>query len=76
MQSLVLLLFVVGIILLTTGYQKKMLEDTLSSSNEKIIEYRFIPRSIYDEQLGQPTTSASFEDMFKRQNIFTSNYGI
>lgn len=75
MKSLVLFLFVIGIVLLTTGYQKKMLKENLTNT-EKVVEYRFIPRSIYDDQLGSPTTTASFEDMFQRQNIFTSNYGV
>ena len=75
MKSLILFLFVIGIILLTTGYQKKMLKETLTTT-EKIIEYRFIPRNIYDEQLGSPTTTSSFNDMFQKQNIFTSNYGV
>jgi len=34
------------------------------------IEYRFIPRSIYDEQLGEPQVSNSFADMFERQDVF------
>lgn len=67
MRSLVLFLFVIGIILLTTGYQKKMLK---THEIQTRIEYRFIPRSIYDEQLGEPQVSNSFTDMFERQDVF------
>ena len=67
MRSLVLFLFVVGIIMLTTGYQKKMLK---THEIQTRIEYRFIPRSIYEEQLGEPETASSFADMFEKQHVF------
>jgi hypothetical protein len=42
---------------------------------EKIIEYRFIPRSIYDEQMNSTQLTKSFSDMFEKQDIFmTSPY--
>jgi len=72
MKSLVLLLFVIGIVMLTTGYQRKMLK---TYEIEKQVEYRFIPRSIYDQQMSAPTVTKSFSDMFERQPIFmTSPY--
>lgn len=72
MKSLVLLLFVIGVIMLTTGYQKQLLK---SYEIEKQVEYRFIPRSIYEEQLGQPTVTKSFAEMFERKPVFmTSPY--
>lgn len=69
MRSLVLFLFVIGIIMLTTGYQKKMLK---THEIQTRVEYRFIPRSIYEEQLGEPETASSFADMFERQDVFRS----
>ena len=69
MKSLILFIFVIGVILLTTGYQKKMLK---THEIEKQIEYRFIPRSIYEEQIGNPTVSQSFADMFEKQDVFVS----
>lgn len=72
MKSLVIFIFVVGLIMLTTGYQKKLAKTV---EIQKEIEYRFIPRSIYEEQMGQPTVSQSFADMFEKQDIFmTSPY--
>lgn len=70
MKSLVLLLFVIGIIMLTTGYQKQLLK---TYEIERQVEHRFIPRSIYDEQMGAPTVTKSFSDMFERQPIFMSS---
>lgn len=66
MKSFVILLFVIGIVMSAVGYQKSLMREY---EIEKHIEYRFIPRSIYDEQLGQPTLTPSFEDMFERPNM-------
>jgi hypothetical protein len=72
MKSIILFLFVVGIILITTTQQKKAMENI---KTEKIIEYRFIPRSIYDEQMNSTQLTKSFADMFEKQDIFmTSPY--
>ena len=72
MKSIILFLFVVGIILITTTQQKKVMENM---KTEKIIEYRFIPRSIYDEQMNSTQLTKSFTDMFEKQDIFmTSPY--
>lgn len=67
MQSLVLFLFVIGIVMLTTGYQQKLLK---THEIQTRVEYRFIPRSIYDEQLGEPNVQTSFSDMFEKQDVF------
>lgn len=72
MKSIILFLFVVGIILITTTQQKKAIDNL---KTEKIIEYRFIPRSIYDEQLDSTQLTQSFQDMFRKQDVFmTSPY--
>lgn len=49
--------------MLTTGYQKQLVRQI---EVQKEIEYRFIPRSIYEEQMGQPQVSQSFADMFEK----------
>lgn len=61
-----MLFFVVGIVMLSLGYQKKILTNT---QTEKVIEYRYIPRSIYDEQLSPYNLQQTFHDMFKKDNI-------
>lgn len=70
MKSIILFLFVVGIILITTTQQKKAIENV---KTEKIIEYRFIPRSIYDEQMNSTQLTKSFTDMFEKQDIFMNS---
>ena len=48
MKSIVLFFFVIGLVMLTIGYQRKILTNTKTNT---VVEYRYIPRSIYDEQL-------------------------
>ena len=45
MQSLVLVLLVLGLIMMALGYQKKLLTNM---ETKTVVEYRFIPRSIYE----------------------------
>jgi hypothetical protein len=70
MKSIILFLFVVGIILITTTQQKKTIDNM---KIEKVIEYRFIPRSIYDEQMNSTQLTKSFTDMFEKQDVFMSS---
>jgi len=67
MKSLVLLLLVVGVMMITIGYHQKMQE---SFKKEKVIEYRYIPRSFVEEQTQPVNLQKSFSDMFRKENIF------
>jgi hypothetical protein len=67
MKSLIILLFVVGIVMLTIGYQKEMLSK---AEVKERVEYRFIPRSIYEEQFGKVELTRSFRDMFEYQDVY------
>jgi hypothetical protein len=67
MKSIVMFFFVVGIVMLALGYQKQLLT---TSTTKTIIEYRFIPRSLYEEQLQPINLAKSFNDMFERQDVF------
>lgn len=67
MKSIILFFFVVGIIMLAVGYQRKLLTETRTKT---IVEYRFIPRSLYDEQLSPVNLEQSFTDMFQKQDVF------
>jgi hypothetical protein len=70
MKSLILFLFVVGIILITTSNQKSNLDNL---QTERIVEYRFIPRSIYDEQMNSTELTKSFADMFEKHDFFLNS---
>ncbi len=67
MKSLVLLLIVIGIMMITIGYHQQMQENF---KKEKVIEYRYIPRSLYEEQMQPVNLQQSFSDMFKKDNVF------
>lgn len=67
MKSLVLLLLVLGVMMITSGYHQKL---QTSFKQEKIIEYRYIPRSYIEEQLEPVNLQKSFADMFQKDNIF------
>lgn len=65
MKSIIFFLFFVGMILVIHGiYQQKYseLEKNLR------VEYRFIPRTYYDEQLSDSTVSAQFKNMFSKES--------
>lgn len=68
MKSLVLLLLVVGIMAITIGYHQKLQENL---KEKTIIEYRYIPRSFYEEQLQPVNVQQSFYDMFNKENVFS-----
>jgi len=67
MKSIILFFFVIGIIMLAVGYQRKLLTETRTKT---IVEYRFIPRSLYDEQVSPVNLEQSFTDMFQKQDVF------
>tara|TARA_Y100000389_G_C17393248_1_gene481104 strand:- start:203 stop:391 length:189 start_codon:yes stop_codon:yes gene_type:complete len=50
-----------GIIMITVGYMDKKVKKV---EKEKEIEYRFVPRSIYDEQIKPVNLSDTFSTMF------------
>jgi len=61
MNQFVMLLFFVGIIMIMHGiYQQKLKQ---AQDNVKI-EYRFIPRTYYEEQLANTNMSSQFKNMF------------
>ena len=67
MKSLVLLLLVFGVMMVTIGYHQKMQENF---KKEKVIEYRYIPRSLFEEQIQPVNLQQSFYDMFEKNNVF------
>ncbi len=67
MKSIVLLLLVIGVMMITTGYHQKM-QSTFKK--EKVVEYRYIPRSLFEEQIQPVNLQQSFSDMFRKDNVF------
>jgi hypothetical protein len=67
MKTLINFILFTGMFLIISGVYEQKLE---AAKKEKQIEYRFIPRSLYEEQLGSNTTFAEkIKPMFESQNI-------
>ena len=53
--------------MIAVGYQKKILQTV---ETKTVVEYRFIPRSIYDQQMAPENLESSFADMFEKEDVF------
>lgn len=71
MKSIVLLLCQLGIIMIVIGYYREY-----SKCPNPIIEYRFIPRTFYDEQLSTPNLMKQFSSMFEDETVFLKDRNI
>ena len=69
MQALSFFFLMIGIIFITIGYVE---HKAKGQYKENKIEYRFVPRSIYDEQIESVDLSQTYSDMFSDVDpIFT-----
>lgn len=65
MKAVILFLLFIGFILIIHGiYEQKYneLKDNMR------VEYRFIPRTYYEEQLSNSTVSSQFKNMFSKES--------
>ena len=60
MNILTLLLFLLGIVFMVMGYIEMFYN---SKDEEKVIEYRFVPRNVYDS-IGSDNLNDQFNFMF------------
>ncbi len=67
MKSIILTLLIIGIVMVALGYQKKLIQNM---EVKTLVEYRFIPRSIYDEQFSPVMLESTFNDMFEKSDVF------
>lgn len=69
MQSLSFFFFMLGIIFITIAYMDSKSKSNTETNN---IEYRFVPRTLYDEQIESVDLSQTYSDMFSDVDpIFT-----
>lgn len=61
MKSLSLFVLIIGIVFITVGYMDNKVKNIKS---ENKIEYRFVPRTIYDEQIRPVNLNDTFSSMF------------
>lgn len=69
MNSIVLLIFLTGIIFIVIGYTKSQ-----NKCPPPKIEYRFVPRSFYEQQLSPDNISLRFQNMFSQNSPWYNYY--
>lgn len=67
MRAFAFALIIIGIFLMMHAYYEQRVKEAAESNVR--VEYRFIPRSYYDEQLGKPDVADKFKSMFKEESI-------
>lgn len=69
MQTIIVLFMFVGMFLIMQG----MYEQRLAALEKNVrVEYRFIPRTYYEEQLGSPDLSNKIKSMYDNVNLPSS----
>ncbi len=66
MKSLVVILLCLGIIMIVTGYNKSMINN---NKNTKI-EYRYVPRTFFEEQNAPQNLQKSFNSLFNDRSTW------
>lgn len=70
MRALSFFIFMIGVIMITMGYMDNKLQKKIQ---ENKIEYRFVPKTLYDEQHEPSNISRIYSDMFSNEDpIFTT----
>ena len=64
MKSLILLLFIAGLMFIIIGYMENYKNCPLPKT-----EYRYIPRNFYEEQIEQQNLKNTYSDMFNKSDI-------
>ena len=69
--GMVLVVLGIGVVFITIGYMKNKSQESEKSTK---IEYRLVPKSIYDEQIENINVIKTYSDMFSDTDpIFLSN---
>lgn len=67
MKSIILLIFITGIIFFIHGYYKQF-----NKFNLKKIQYRYIPKNLYDQQMESVDLKKLYSDMFNKKNTWST----
>lgn len=66
MKSIIFILFIIGIVMITVGYMENYKKCPLPK-----IEYRYIPRSFYEEQVSSVNLKNLYSDMFNEPDSWS-----
>ena len=69
MKSFALLFLVISVVFITMGYMERKIEE---KEDNKVIEYRFIPRSYIEEQTYSVDLKKNFANMFENDAYLSS----
>ena len=67
MRSFILFLFVLGVIFIAIGYTESYKNCPLPK-----IEYRYVPRSFYEEQVSGSNLTQLYSDMFNERDMWST----
>lgn len=65
MQSIIIILLIVGIVMVIDGIYR---EEIMKLKEEKKIEYKFIPRSMYEDALYSNNLKQNYEHIFTEKH--------
>ena len=65
MKSIILILLIVGLLLMVKGYTENYKNCPLPK-----IEYRYIPRNFYEEQITENNLKSLYSDMFNKSDTW------
>ena len=66
MKSIILILLIVGLMLMVKGYTENYKNCPLPK-----IEYRYIPRNFYEEQITENNLKSLYSDMFNKPDTWS-----
>ena len=69
MKSLALLFLVMAVVFITMGYMERKIDE---KEENRVIEYRFIPRSYIEEQTYSVDLKKNFANMFDNDAYLSS----
>jgi len=72
MREISLFILIIGIVFITMGYTENKLKKVQEQNKE--IEYRLVPKSIYDEQIEPSDVLDKFSKMFAESSPGSKDY--
>ena len=72
MREISLFILIIGIVFITIGYTENKLKKVQEQNKE--IEYRLVPKSIYDEQIEPSDVLDKFSKMFAESSPGSNDY--
>ena len=67
MRIVIIIIFIIGIVFIVTGYMENFKQCPLPK-----IEYRYIPRSFYEEQVSPVDLKKTYSDMFNSPSTWST----